>query len=135
MTDLEFAKEIAHRAHDGQARRNGEPYINHVRRVVGTLMSKGASEEVISAAWMHDVIEDRGEDYGIMLELFPKEIAIAVFRLTRYKGFPYDLYIEEVKKNPIATQVKLADLLDNLQDNDNPSQIERYTKALLTLTQ
>lgn len=135
MTDIELAKEIAHRAHAGKQRRNGEPYINHVRRVVGTLLSQGADAEVIAAAWLHDVIEDSGEDYGIMLELFPKEIAIAVFRLTRYKGFPYDLYIEEVKKNPIATQVKLADLLDNLQDNDNPSQVDRYTKALLTLTQ
>lgn len=134
MTDIELAKEIAHRAHAGQTRRNGEPYINHVTRVVLQLEMNGADDEVIAAAWMHDVIEDCGEDYGIFLELFPKEVAVAIFRLTRYTGFPYDLYIEDVKKNPISTQVKLADLTDNLRDNDNPSQIERYTKAILTLT-
>lgn len=134
MTDIELAKEIAHRAHDGQTRRNGEPYINHVARVVLQLEMKEAGDDTVAAAWLHDVVEDCGEDYGILLELFPKEIGIAVFRLTRYKGFPYDLYIEDVKKNPISTEIKLADLADNLRDNDNPSQIERYTKAILTLT-
>ena len=134
MTDIELAKEIAHRAHAGQTRRNGEPYINHVARVVLQLETNGADDETVAAGWLHDVVEDCGEDYGILLELFPKETAIAVFRLTRYTGFPYNLYIEEIKKNPISTQVKLADLTDNLRDNDNPSQIERYTKAILTLT-
>ena len=51
LSDLELAKEIATRAHDGQVDRGGHPYINHPQSVAG--MVDGEKEKIV--AWLHDV--------------------------------------------------------------------------------
>ena len=57
---VERAKDFATLAHQGQIRRyTNEPYIEHPRRVVQTLVMYGLlTPEVLAAAWLHDVVED-----------------------------------------------------------------------------
>ena len=48
----EDARMIAERAHRGQIEPSGQPYIDHVRRVVAKVPAEAAS-----VAWLHDVLE------------------------------------------------------------------------------
>lgn len=54
------AAALAVRAHEGQTRKyTGFPYVTHPARVAGrTAILPGATEEMIAAAYLHDVLED-----------------------------------------------------------------------------
>ena len=78
---------------------------------------------------------------------FPDEIISTLKLLTHENGVPYlGKYIEEIKKNPIARKVKLADLSHNsdptrlppAEDEDEESwrqqRMEKYRKAIAYLT-
>jgi guanosine-3',5'-bis(diphosphate) 3'-pyrophosphohydrolase len=52
------AYEVGARAHEGQTRRSGEPYITHPVAVAGILAELGMDAETIIAAILHDTLED-----------------------------------------------------------------------------
>ena len=56
MIDRAYA--LAEKAHGGQRRRSGEPYICHPLSVASILVELGMDSESIAAALMHDVAED-----------------------------------------------------------------------------
>ena len=98
----------AARAHRGQKDKGGRAYIFHPLRVAKN--SKGRDAKVV--ALLHDVIEDT--DYNIenlKLSLDQKE---ALILLTHDKSVPYMAYIEKIKTNPLAREVKKNDLKDNM---------------------
>ncbi len=132
---IEKAKEIAHRAHSGQTRRDGvTPYIHHPEAVVSRL--SGEHPHVIATAWLHDVIEDTAETATTLLEAgIPKEVVEAVVTLTKTDWMDYPNYLDSVHENPIARKVKVADMLANLADSPTPRQIRKYAKGLLFLVQ
>ena len=66
--------------------------------------------------------------------MFPKKVTDVLKILTK-KG-DYFSYIKKISENEIATQIKIADILDNLADDCfqiPDSQIKRYYKALKIL--
>lgn len=109
---LEDALEIALKAHKGQKDKAGRPYILHPIRL---MMAVQTDEEKI-VALLHDVVEDSSmtlkdlENKG-----FSSEIIDAVGLLTR-RGTDesYEERIKKISTNPIAIQVKIADLEDNM---------------------
>lgn len=60
MTDLtRKAKDFAYKKHRGQIRKGGNlPFTNHLDDVVKIIKTLTNDEEVIAAAWLHDVVED-----------------------------------------------------------------------------
>ena len=58
MTLSEKALALATRAHEGQLRKDGPPYITHPSAVADLLRGYGFSDEVLAAAYVHDVLED-----------------------------------------------------------------------------
>jgi (p)ppGpp synthase/HD superfamily hydrolase len=50
----------AEQAHDGQIRRSGEPYVTHPLAVATILSEMHMDPESLTAAMLHDVIEDTG---------------------------------------------------------------------------
>jgi (p)ppGpp synthase/HD superfamily hydrolase len=129
-TEITIAKEIAFDAHEGQFRKNGHPYTKHLEMVVDKVSE--ADAKVI--AWLHDVLEDT--DVKIH-ELKSKGIsdnnieAIQILTLKREQRF--EDYIDLIKKNELATKVKIADLISNLSDNPSNKQIVKFSKALIRL--
>src|SRR5918912_706704 len=107
---VEDAVSIAARAHRGQKDKAGAPYLLHPLR----MMLRMDSEAAMMAAVLHDVVEDtdwtlerlRGEG-------FPDEVLGAVDCLTHRDGESYQDFVERVRTNPVARQVKIADLEDN----------------------
>ncbi len=122
-----LALQIATKAHKGQVRKDGiTPYIKHPIRVA----DKFNDDFKKTIAILHDVLEDTDQD----LSMFPQEVLSVLDVLTKKDN--YFTYIDNISKNEIAKQVKIADLKDNLSDTCfqlSPSHIKRYNKALTIL--
>lgn len=103
---------IAYQAHEGQFDRGGLPYIFHPYHVAEQMKD----EYSVCAAVLHDVVEDTDVGIDVIAEEFPAEVVQAVRLLTHEPGVPYLEYIEKLKDDPIASQVKLADLTHNMDD-------------------
>ncbi|MGC1548450.1 MAG: HD domain-containing protein, partial [Rhodanobacter sp.] len=58
VTRVLRAYEVGAQAHEGQARKSGEPYITHPIAVAGILAELGLDAETIISAILHDTLED-----------------------------------------------------------------------------
>ena len=132
MVDL--ALSIARQAHEGQLDKAGVDYIEHPIYVA----SQVDTEEEKAVALLHDVIEDSpftAEE--LLLAGLPETVVAAVQILSKKKGQDYQTYLENVKSNPLARVVKLADLKHNsdlsrlrsVTDNDL-ERLEKYKRAI-----
>ncbi|MDP2925458.1 MAG: HD domain-containing protein [Nanoarchaeota archaeon] len=111
------AEEFAMKAHKGQYRLDGKTtYIEHPRNVARLLKEAGIKDEnILCAAWLHDVVEDCGIEIERIGREFNMEIARIVFALTRDKTRSREEYIKKIKNSDFAVQiVKLADVSHNL---------------------
>ncbi|WP_345205468.1 HD domain-containing protein [Fodinibacter luteus] len=108
---IQRAKMRAAEAHRGQLDKAGRPYFEHPQRVVGRLVNPTADEVVV--AWMHDVVEDTGVTLEEIEKAFGSTVAAAVNAMTRRSEEADSEYYARVKANPIALNVKAADLADN----------------------
>lgn len=138
-TNLAFA--LANYAHHGQLDKAGEPYIYHVYRVYALVENKAANgmdyrTDRGIVALLHDVLEDTNVTYSTIHNLFGERVADAVVALTREIGEDYLSYITRVSENPLATEVKIADLTHNMDLTRLPrvgrrdlKRQERYRKA------
>lgn len=127
------ALNLAAEAHAGQKDKSGRDYIFHPITVALTLAGNGCSEMSIAAGLLHDVVEDSDYTFDDIASMgFPKEVVDALRLLTHDNPTDYFDYVAEVKTNPIARQVKNADLLHNLDRSRlaNPSErdLERWKK-------
>lgn len=108
-TDVERAKALALQAHAGQVDRAGEPYAGHPARVAARMRT----DEARVVAWLHDVVEDTGVTLAEIEAAFGLETAAAVNAITHRGDEPWGDYLYRVKANPVATAVKISDLIDN----------------------
>lgn len=141
---MRVAMELAAILHEGQLDKAGEPYINHVARVVETVarsLPQGIDKaEAISAAWLHDVGEDTDIDLWDLNTVFPGGVGTIVGLLTRDYGWSegktYQEYIERIGQSryPATAIIKRADLWDNRFRGKLPESMEkRYDRALSML--
>ena len=129
--DLTKIRSLAESAFEGHFRRGGEPAIKHSEAVVARVKGDESAEAV---AWLHDVLEDTdvtAED--LLWSGVPVEVVTTVELLTHPRWEPYKTYLERVKVDPLATKVKVADMLTNLSDTPTERQIKKYAKGLLYL--
>lgn len=112
MSNLERAIAIAARAHAGQVDKGGQPYILHPLRVMLELKS----ENERMAAVLHDVLEDTSVTVADLVNYqFPDEVIKAVVALTKLPGMSRADAAKQAAKDPIALEVKIADVYDNMQ--------------------
>ncbi|MDX2187780.1 MAG: HD domain-containing protein [Opitutaceae bacterium] len=134
--DLVKARELAERAHAGLHRRDGQPYITHPVRVAMSLTHRPLAVRCV--ALLHDVLEDSTAVGSADIEralshTIAEDVVTAVVALTKRPGEFYGAYITRVMANPIAREVKVADILDNLGQDPTASQVVKYAKALKVL--
>jgi hypothetical protein len=128
---FERAVEIAARAHAGQTDKAGAPYLLHLLRVG----LQQETEAAMIAGVLHDLLEDTAwTAENLEREGFPSPVTKAVRHLTRRPGESYAAFAERAGENPIARQVKIADLEDNMDvtrlDAVEPADAERLGKYL-----
>ncbi|WGO99458.1 hypothetical protein QFX18_05205 [Saccharophagus degradans] len=129
---LENAEKISRKAHDGQLRKNGMPYITHVEKVVEQL---GQDDDAKTVGWLHDVLEDTSiTTHDLVAAGIPENLIGEVEILTKKREHTYSQYIENVKKSILAVKVKKADIIANLSDNPSNKQIVKLAKALIQLS-
>ena len=128
MSTLERAIEIATEAHKGQYDKSGNDYIGHPLRV----MDMGRTEEEKIVGVLHDVVEDTEWTFAqLAAEGFSQEVIDALQCVTKLsENENYDDFIERVKKNPLATAVKINDLSDNMDIRRLPYLSDKDVKRL-----
>jgi GTP pyrophosphokinase len=119
---IERAYQVAERAHEGQTRKSGEPYITHPLAVAQILADLGIGAKTIAAALLHDTVEDTAYDLDELRRDFGDEIAMLVDGVTKLDKVKYgdSAQAETVRKMIVAMSkdirvliVKLADRLHN----------------------
>jgi (p)ppGpp synthase/HD superfamily hydrolase len=138
MPDLERALQIAVEAHAGAKDKSGAPYIFHPIRV----MMRCRTEEAKIVALLHDVVEDTDTTFDdLIAEGFSEKIVAALRLLTHFEEDSYEAYVEKIAADPLAVEVKLADLEDNsdirrlkVMDQNAMERFGRYLKAYRFLT-
>ena len=128
MSTRQRAIEIATEAHKGQFDKAGKDYIGHPLRV----MDMGKTEEEKIAGVLHDLVEDTPWTFeALEAEGFSQEIIVALKCVTKLsENENYDDFIERVKKNPLATAVKINDLTDNMDIRRLPHLSDKDIKRL-----
>ncbi len=127
LTLVERARGFAIDAHtriDHRRKYSQQPYTDHLASVARIVASVIDDEEMIAAAWLHDVVEDTPATLFDVETAFGKEVALMVENLTDVSK-PSDGNRATRKAldrqhtagaSSRAKTVKLADLIDNLQD-------------------
>ena len=118
-TDVAAARALAERRHAGQVDKAGLPYITHPQRVAGRL----EAPEAQVVGWLHDTIEDTELTLPEIEAQSGPMTAAAVDAISKREGEDWNAYLERVKADPVARQVKISDLIDN----SNLSRLPRVT--------
>ncbi len=122
---IKKAYDFAKKAHEGQVRKSGEPYFNHVFATAKNLADLGMKSKTISAGLLHDVIEDTKITEEELKKEFGEEILSLVNGVTklgtvRYKGV--ERKVENLRRFFVSMAddlrvltIKLADRLHNIE--------------------
>ncbi len=119
---IERAYRVAAKAHQGQKRQSGEPYITHPLAVAQILADLGLGPRAIAAALLHDTVEDTGYSLEELSTDFGDEVAMLVDGVTKLDKVKYGdaAQAETVRKMIVAMSrdirvlvIKLADRLHN----------------------
>ena len=77
------ALHLSKKAHEGQTRRSGEPYVIHPIIVASITALISADDAMVAAALMHDVVEDTNYTIQELSELFGEDVAFLVEGVTK----------------------------------------------------
>ncbi len=117
----------AEKAHKGQKRSSGEPYITHPKAVAGILQEISADDETLAAALLHDTVEDTDVAMADIRKEFGATVARLVEGVTKVQKTERDLQPDERSSAAIrkifqvmgsdirVIFIKLADRLHNMQ--------------------
>ena len=114
------------RAHEGQLRRTGEPYVTHPIAVAAIVAELGLDAPTIAAALLHDAVEDTGMTMEILAGEFGDQVAAVVDGVTKLDRLEFDSKEAQqaatIRKMFIAMAqdwrvllIKLADRLHNMR--------------------
>lgn len=123
------AIKIMYEAHKNQLDKSGIPYVFHPWHVAESMKD----EVRCTVALLHDVVEDTDITLDNLKEQgFPNEVIDAVDVLTKKDNVDYTEYIRNIADNEIATDVKIADLMHNMDKsrNINENQIPKIKYEL-----
>lgn len=128
------ALRLCFEAHKDQLDKSGLPYVFHPFH----LAEQMDTEETVCVALLHDVVEDTDYTLEDLIAMgFPKPVTDALALMTHDENVPYLDYVAKLKDNPVAQQVKLADLKHNSDltrldriDEKALERVEKYRKAM-----
>lgn len=131
------AMKLCFAAHKEQTDKSGLPYVFHPFH----LAEQMPDEDTTIVALLHDVVEDSLYTLRDLTEMgFSCQVVEAVSLMTHDPDVPYMDYVAEIKTNPIAKTVKLADLRHNSDisrldsiDEKALARVAKYQKAIAFL--
>lgn len=142
-TLIKKACAFAEKAHEGQLRKSGEPYYNHVFATGINLAILRMDPDTIAAGIMHDVLEDTSITHEEMTKEFGDHITKLVEGVTKLGKLRYsgaERHVESLRKFFIAMAddirvvvIKLCDRLHNVQTLEYVDKAKQKRIALETL--
>ncbi len=142
---IERAYDVAAKAHEGQVRKSGEPYIIHPLCVGILLAELEMDQETIAAGLLHDVVEDTIFTVEQLKDEFGEDVALLVDGVTKlgqlqYEGDKIELQAENLRKMFLAMAkdirviiIKLCDRLHNMRTLKHMSVEKQQEKARETM--
>ena len=135
------AYELAKKAHAGQTRVSGEPYLSHPVNVAIILIDLGLDTDSIIGGLLHDVVEDTDVTIDEIKKQFGSDIALLVDGVTKVGRIPFvsreEQQAENIRKMLLAMAkdvrvvlIKLADRLHNLRTIDVMPEENQLEKSL-----
>ena len=133
------ALKLCFEAHKAQVDKSGMPYVFHPFH----LAEQMKTEETIVVALLHDLVEDTDYTIEDLRKMgFEKKITDAIALMTHADDVDYMDYVRTIKQNPIAKEVKLADLRHNSDlsrldtiDEKALQRREKYQRAIELLSE
>ena len=118
------AMKLCFEAHKDQQDKSGLPYVFHPFHLAEQMQD----EVTCTVALLHDVVEDTEYTFDDLADMgFPPVVLEALRLLTHEESVPYMDYVRKIKQNPVAAEVKLADL----QHNSDLSRMDAVTEQAL----
>ena len=135
---------LAKRAHEGQKRMSGEPYIIHPCHVANILLDLGMDAETVAAGFLHDVLEDTDVSREELVEEFGEEVTSLVDGVTKLTKLQFkskaQAEAENLRKMLLAMAkdlrviiIKFADRLHNMRSLDYMSEESQIATARETM--
>ncbi|WP_291328956.1 bifunctional (p)ppGpp synthetase/guanosine-3',5'-bis(diphosphate) 3'-pyrophosphohydrolase [Desulfovibrio sp. UCD-KL4C] len=132
------------RAHEGQVRLSGEPYLSHPLHVAKILADMRMDESTVAAGLLHDTVEDTDTTIDDIADLFGEEVADIVDGVTKIGMMDFEskaiAKAENIRKMILAMaedirvlMVKLADRLHNMSTLDFQKSYKQLLIAQETL--
>ena len=111
---LDRAIEVAKKAHEGQLRKTGEPYIIHPLAVKKILEEWGMDEDTVIAGVLHDTVEDTDLTLDDIRKEFGESVAFLVDGVTKLSNArtgmrDIDTYLPATKDNFLRLMIALGD--------------------------
>lgn len=143
MDPLRHVKFYATVKHAGQSYSGGLPYTHHLAQVEAVLRRFNITDtDLLTASWLHDVVEDTEVKVKDIEEMFGSEVARIVYAVTNEDGpnrktrhaLTYPKIRDAGEK---AIQLKLADRIANVEAGGNlvgmyRKEHEDFKRALYT---
>ena len=142
---IEKAYQLAKKAHGGQCRKSGEPYIVHPLWVAIILADLEMDKETIVSGMLHDVVEDTEVSEEDIKREFGEEVALLVDGVTKlgrlsYSSDKLEVQAENLRKMFLAMAkdirviiIKLADRLHNMRTLEYMTPAKQKEKAKETM--
>ena len=142
---IEKAYQLAKKAHGGQCRKSGEPYIVHPLWVAIILADLEMDKETIVSGMLHDVVEDTEVSEEDIKREFGEEVALLVDGVTKlgrlsYSSDKLEVQAENLRKMFLAMAkdirviiIKLADRLHNMRTLEFMTPAKQKEKAKETM--
>ncbi|WP_124058816.1 RelA/SpoT family protein [Vaginisenegalia massiliensis] len=145
--NVEFVKkalDFATKAHQGQVRLSGEPYIIHPIQVAGILARLKSDPDTVATGFLHDVVEDTPYTLEDIEQEFSETVAFLVDGVTKLGKFKFQSKAEALAENHRKMllamakdmriiMVKLADRLHNMRTlkfQKAAKQVEKSQEAI-----
>ena len=96
---IEAAYELDKKAHEGQMRSSGDPYISHPIEVAIILVGLGMDSDTIIGGLLHDVVEDTSVTLEDIEKQFGGDVAELVDGVTKLANIPYSSRAEQQAEN------------------------------------
>ena len=153
ITAISKAYETAKKAHEGQRRKSGEPYIIHPLNVAIILAELEMDKETIIAGILHDVVEDTAMTQEDLEREFGADVALLVDGVTKLEKIPLSSEVDqseaklEMQAENLRTMflamakdirvilIKLADRLHNMRtlQHQKPESQQRIARETLEI--
>lgn len=126
LEKISQAYKVAEKAHEGQKRTSGDPYITHPLAVAAILLDYCMDTDTICAALLHDTVEDTDVTLDDLRKKFGEDVALMVDGVTKIGLVPLvskeEQQAENIRKILMAMSkdirviiIKLADRLHNMR--------------------